>query len=322
MIKNIFLLIILFSLIFKGSKEELVHKDKFEYLGYNNVKLYLRYPFYNDGNISKAKVIARLTSQLADINNYRDTIILEFNTGSYFRNKKIEILEKTSEKSEQLITIGNSFKTDSILLNKQQRYKDTKILAYRQQVDEIDVLNSLKVINFGLKNQFKSVVNVASLKDYYGDSLISFPIYFKSLSIKKMKFLKLENNAEEIKAILNSRTLIDSVKNVNLYFKNNTYILENENVKTEINSINSLIKLPDGILIATDNQTIMYLGNLDNSTTKFDLKHKFIKPLFHSKIRTPKMNKELEVGQYYIAPQFYSKHYYILDTNRNTLTQF
>ena len=241
------------------------HKDKVIEETYGNVKVYMRTGFdYLD--IDKIKIVGQLSEKLSNRLKYKDTIFIEYiqdYTNQY--SDDLYILEYNNSNYKLLGGIKSEYTIDS----------NNNGLSVRMYVDRINIINTLKLIEFTINNKERT-------NSYLKKKTIGYTVdEYQDL---EDPLISLATDDDLINNVISSESeLIDNLKNekilvngqdpygIEIYWVNNKFIFEYNHIWKEEQEF--LFEIDDyyyhvyvnmnQVLIFIDNDNFYFLGGTD-----------------------------------------------------------
>ena len=257
------LLILFFSTFI--TTNSLAHKDIHIHKKYGNVKIYMKTGFYYS-DVLKIQIIGKLSNELSKYLEYKDTILIEY-LQDYTNWYKDDIYLLENNNSDYKFIQGIE------KLNKKQNSSSKKGISIRICADRINIVETLKLIEYTIINRKKINKYLTSRKIRYNDTYFH-KTHFITTGNSKQFIQKIFNKttSELIKRLINRKIVAEAKKNkqVEIYWKNNQFIfekkyikeLEKENIQLfKINDYFYHIYIDNGnrLLIFTDNTHFYYV---------------------------------------------------------------
>jgi len=212
------------------------HKDKLIQKKYGNVKVLIKTGFdYSD--ISKIKVIGRLSEQVSKQLKYNDTIFVEY-IHDYTKRYIDDVYLLENNNSNFNFIDGIDTKNES----------NNKGISIRIYADNINVISVLKLIEF-------SIVNKENLNSYISIQKIKCLLdnddeWNMEASINSSKFIEniiKKDTSELLKNIIVNKTVVESKKDygIEIYWKDDKFIFEYKYLKGQEKENKTLLKTQD-----------------------------------------------------------------------------
>ena len=213
------------------------HKEHREYSTYGNIKVIGRSAFANYNEFNKFKIIGKLSQQLCQKLNYKDTIVFEFEHIYSNYKPKLIIVEKGN--TEYISKLYRLEKIDSIYSVPNKNIG----ICIRQIAQKFDIVEVLKLLEHVIINHENLIFEKHKVKLRNFDMKTTKIIEYLSIDKKLIKsIIKNSKTSELVKEIINSDVLFFEFGNIKGKWNNEEFIISNFQV--------NIILFPKQIYIA------------------------------------------------------------------------
>jgi hypothetical protein len=217
-------LFLLFGIFFITNS--FAHKDKQIHKKYGNVKIYMKTGFeYSD--ISKLKVIGKLSKKISEHLKYKDTIFIEYiqdYTNKYLND--IYLLENNNSNYRFISGIPS--------INENAIKSNNEGISIRVYADKINIQNILKLVEYAIVNNEKLNSHFLKQKVQLIDKGFEYS-HFKTIANSNKFIEKIfgTKTSTFLKSIINKKTDIELQEQSGneIYWKNNEFLFEYKYLK-------------------------------------------------------------------------------------------
>ena len=311
-IKTTYILLFLITTLSYG-----FHKEHGEYKIYGNVKVLGRSAFANYNEFNKFKIIGKLSEQLCQKLNYKDTIVLEFEHNYSNYKPNLIIVEKGN--IEYISKLYRIEKIDSLYTTPNNN-KNTGI-CIRQIAPKFDVIEILKLLEYVIINKENLIFEKHEVKFTNFDFMKRKKIInYHSINKKLIKsILNNPKTSELVSKIINSDILFLEFKNIKGVWNNEEFIISNEFSIVKYKDVFCITELRDGILIFENNKSFIYFTNTSKQFQKFHITTKSNYPYYYSSFIFQEKNKRVNDGELFIYQPFNHENGFIFSEKENTI---
>ena len=237
------------------------HKEHREYSTYGNIKVIGRSAFANYNEFNKFKIIGKLSQQLCQKLNYKDTIVLEFE--HIYSNYKPNLIIVEKGNTEYISKLYRLEKIDSIYSVPNKNIG----ICIRQIAQKFDIVEVLKLLEHVIINHENLIFEKHKVKLRNFDMKTTKIIEYLSIDKKLIKsIIKNSKTSELVKEIINSDVLFFEFGNIKGKWNNEEFIISNEILSIKYNDIFCVTELKDGILIFENNKVYFKINNSTNKS--------------------------------------------------------
>ena len=292
------------------------HKEHREYSTYGNIKVIGRSAFANYNEFNKFKIIGKLSQQLCQKLNYKDTIVLEFEHIYSNYKPKLIIVEKGN--TEYISKLYRLEKIDSIYSVPNKNIG----ICIRQIAQKFDVVEVLKLLEYVIINHENLIFEKHKVKLRDFDMKTTKIIEYLSIDKKLIKsIIKNSKTSELVKEIINSDVLFFEFGNIKGKWNNEEFIISNEILSIKYNDIFCVTELKDGILIFENNKSFIYFTNTEKQFKKFHTKTKLNYSYYYSHFIFQEKNKRVNDGELFIYQPFNNENGFIFSEKENKIVK-
>ena len=297
MLKKLWIVLMMISLGSYG-----FHKDKMFRYTYGNVKVLVKTGWHNYGSTIDAQIIGKLTEKLAANLKYRDTIMLEFRHNYLGYYPDLIVVENGNSSQEYLLNLG----VTAIKRNQEKSYKrieNRSSLCVRQMGKTYHILNTLKLIEYGLKHRIVASEHTFQY-DLPFDNIDELETYsYLGMSPKMIQKISSKAPSELITTLVNTKTKFLDKFGVLGYYQNGGYYFETEQYQFKTPNLRFLVPLKRGVCVFTNKKDFIYLAEKIKklSAHQFDSRSTYpIHADFHYDYLS---HKKLNEGVFMMQPQ-------------------
>ena len=292
------------------------HKEHREYSTYGNIKVIGRSAFANYNEFNKFKIIGKLSQQLCQKLNYKDTIVLEFEHIYSNYKPKLIIVEKGN--TEYISKLYRLEKIDSIYSVPNKNIG----ICIRQIAQKFDVVEVLKLLEYVIINHENLIFEKHKVKLRDFDMKTTKTIKYLSINKKLIKsIIKNSKTSELVKEIINSDVLFFEFGNIKGKWNNEEFIISNEILSIKYNDIFCVTELKDGILIFENNKSFIYFTNTEKQFKKFNTKTKLNYSYYYSHFIFQEKNKRVNDGELFIYQPFNNENGFVFSEKENKIVK-
>ena len=292
------------------------HKEHREYSTYGNIKVIGRSAFANYNEFNKFKIIGKLSQQLCQKLNYKDTIVFEFEHIYSNYKPKLIIVEKGN--TEYISKLYRLEKIDSIYSVPNKNIG----ICIRQIAQKFDVVEVLKLLEYVIINHENLIFEKHKVKLRDFDMKTTKTIKYLSINKKLIKsIIKNSKTSELVKEIINSDVLFFEFGNIKGKWNNEEFIISNEYSSIKYKDIFCLTELKDGILIFENKKSFIYFTNTDKQFQKFHIKTKLNYSYYYSHFIFQEKNKRVNDGELFIYQPFNNENGFIFSEKENKIVK-
>lgn len=288
------------------------HKEHREYSTYGNIKVIGRSAFANYNEFNKFKIIGKLSQQLCQKLNYKDTIVFEFE--HIYSNYKPKLIVVEKGNTEYISKLYRLEKIDSIYSVPNKNIG----ICIRQIAQKFDVVEVLKLLEYVIINHENLIFEKHKVKPRDFDMKTTKTIKYLSINKKLIKsIIKNSKTSELVKEIINSDVLFFEFGNIKGKWNNEEFIISNEILSIKYNDIFCVTELKDGILIFENNKSFIYFTNTEKQFKKFNTKTKLNYSYYYSHFIFQEKNKRVNDGELFIYQPFNNENGFIFSEIEN-----
>ena len=292
------------------------HKEHREYSTYGNIKVIGRSAFANYNEFNKFKIIGKLSQQLCQKLNYKDTIVFEFEHIYSNYKPKLIIVEKGN--TEYISKLYRLEKIDSIYSVPNKNIG----ICIRQIAQKFDVVEVLKLLEYVIINHENLIFEKHKVKLRDFDMKTTKTIKYLSINKKLIKsIIKNSKTSELVKEIINSDVLFFEFGNIKGKWNNEEFIISNEILSIKYNDIFCVTELKDGILIFENNKSFIYFTNTEKQFKKFNTKTKLNYSYYYSHFIFQEKNKRVNDGELFIYQPFNNENGFVFSEKENKIVK-
>lgn len=292
------------------------HKEHREYSTYGNIKVIGRSAFANYNEFNKFKIIGKLSQQLCQKLNYKDTIVFEFEHIYSNYKPKLIIVEKGN--TEYISKLYRLEKIDSIYSVPNKNIG----ICIRQIAQKFDVVEVLKLLEYVIINHENLIFEKHKVKLRDFDMKTTKTIKYLSINKKLIKsIIKNSKTSELVKEIINSDFLFFEFGNIKGKWNNEEFIISNEILSIKYNDIFCVTELKDGILIFENNKSFIYFTNTEKQFKKFHTKTKLNYSYYYSHFIFQEKNKRVNDGELFIYQPFNNENGFVFSEKENKIVK-
>ena len=292
------------------------HKEHREYSTYGNIKVIGRSAFANYNEFNKFKIIGKLSQQLCQKLNYKDTIVLEFE--HIYSNYKPNLIIVEKGNTEYISKLYRLEKIDSIYSVPNKNIG----ICIRQIAQKFDVVEVLKLLEYVIINHENLIFEKHKVKLRDFDMKTTKTIKYLSINKKLIKsIIKNSKTSELVKEIINSDVLFFEFGNIKGKWNNEEFIISNEYSSIKYKDIFCLTELKDGILIFENKKSFIYFTNTDKQFQKFHIKTKLNYSYYYSHFIFQEKNKRVNDGELFIYQPFNNENGFIFSEKENKIVK-
>lgn len=294
-----------------------LHKDHIEYKLYGNIKVYGKSAFANYNEFNKFKIIGKLSQQLCQKLNYKDTIILEFE--HIYSNYKPNLIIVEKSNTEYISKLYRLEKIDSIYSTPNNN-KNIGI-CIRQIAQKFNVVEILKLLEYVIINNESLIFEKHEVKFRNFDFIKRKQIInYYSINKKLLKsILNKPKISELVKNIISSDIVFLEFENIKGAWNNEEFIISNEFSSIKYKDIFCVTELKDGILIFENNKSFIYFTNTDKQFQKFHIKTKLNYSYYYSHFIFQEKYKRVNDGELFIYQPFNNENGFIFSEIENKI---
>lgn len=290
------------------------HKEHREYSTYGNIKVIGRSAFANYNEFNKFKIIGKLSQQLCQKLNYKDTIVFEFE--HIYSNYKPNLIIVEKGNTEYISKLYRLEKIDSIYSVPNKNIG----ICIRQIAQKFDIVEVLKLLEHVIINHENLIFEKHKVKLRNFDMKTTKIIEYLSIDKKLIKsIIKNSKTSELVKEIINSDVLFFEFGNIKGKWNNEEFIISNEYSSIKYKDIFCLTELKDGILIFENKKSFIYFTNTDKQFQKFHIKTKLNYSYYYSHFIFQEKNKRVNDGELFIYQPFNNENGFIFSEKENTI---
>jgi hypothetical protein len=292
------------------------HKEHREYSTYGNIKVIGRSAFANYNEFNKFKIIGKLSQQLCQKLNYKDTIVLEFE--HIYSNYKPSLIIVEKGNTEYISKLYRLEKIDSIYSVPKKNIG----ICIRQIAQKFDVVEVLKLLEYVIINHENLIFEKHKVKLRDFDMKTTKTIEYLSINKKLIKsIIKKSKTSELVKEIINSDVLFFEFGNIKGKWNNEEFIISNEFSIIKYKDIFCITELKDGILIFENNKSFIYFTNTEKQFQKFHIKTKLNYSYYYSHFIFQEKNKRVNDGELFIYQPFNNENGFIFSEKENKIVK-
>ena len=292
------------------------HKEHREYSTYGNIKVIGRSAFANYNEFNKFKIIGKLSQQLCQKLNYKDTIVLEFE--HIYSNYKPNLIIVEKGNTEYISKLYRLEKIDSIYSVPNKNIG----ICIRQIAQKFDIVEVLKLLEHVIINHENLIFEKHKVKLRDFDMKTTKTIKYLSINKKLIKsIIKNSKTSELVKEIINSDVLFFEFGNIKGKWNNEEFIISNEYSSIKYKDIFCLTELKDGILIFENKKSFIYFTNTDKQFQKFHIKTKLNYSYYYSHFIFQEKNKRVNDGELFIYQPFNNENGFIFSEKENKIVK-
>ena len=292
------------------------HKEHREYSTYGNIKVIGRSAFANYNEFNKFKIIGKLSQQLCQKLNYKDTIVLEFE--HIYSNYKPNLIIVEKGNTEYISKLYRLEKIDSIYSVPNKNIG----ICIRQIAQKFDIVEVLKLLEHVIINHENLIFEKHKVKLRNFDMKTTKIIEYLSIDKKLIKsIIKNSKTSELVKEIINSDVLFFEFGNIKGKWNNEEFIISNEYSSIKYKDIFCLTELKDGILIFENKKSFIYFTNTDKQFQKFHIKTKLNYSYYYSHFIFQEKNKRVNDGELFIYQPFNNENGFIFSEKENKIVK-
>ena len=292
------------------------HKEHREYSTYGNIKVIGRSAFANYNEFNKFKIIGKLSQQLCQKLNYKDTIVLEFE--HIYSNYKPNLIIVEKGNTEYISKLYRLEKIDSIYSVPNKNIG----ICIRQIAQKFDIVEVLKLLEHVIINHENLIFEKHKVKLRDFDMKTTKTIKYLSINKKLIKsIIKNSKTSELVKEIINSDVLFFEFGNIKGKWNNEEFIISNEILSIKYNDIFCVTELKDGILIFENNKSFIYFTNTEKQFKKFNTKTKLNYSYYYSHFIFQEKNKRVNDGELFIYQPFNNENGFIFSEKENKIVK-
>ena len=290
------------------------HKEHREYSTYGNIKVIGRSAFANYNEFNKFKIIGKLSQQLCQKLNYKDTIVLEFE--HIYSNYKPNLIIVEKGNTEYISKLYRLEKIDSIYSVPNKNIG----ICIRQIAQKFDIVEVLKLLEHVIINHENLIFEKHKVKLRDFDMKTTKTIKYLSINKKLIKsIIKNSKTSELVKEIINSDVLFFEFGNIKGKWNNEEFIISNEYSSIKYKDIFCLTELKDGILIFENKKSFIYFTNTDKQFQKFHIKTKLNYSYYYSHFIFQEKNKRVNDGELFIYQPFNNENGFVFSEKENKI---
>jgi hypothetical protein len=294
------------------------HKDHVEYKIYGNIKVYGKSAFANYNEFNKFKIIGKLSQQLCQKFNYKDTIVLEFE--HIYSNYKPSLIIVEKGNTEFISKLYRIEKIDSLYTTPNNN-KNSGI-CIRQIAQKFDIVEVLKLLEYVIINHENLIFEKYKVKLRDFDMKTTKIIEYFSINKKLIKsIIKNSKTSELVKEIINSDILFFEFGNIKGKWNNEEFIISNEFLSIKYKDIFCITEIKDGILIFENNKSFIYFTNTEKQFQKFHIKTKLNYSYYYSHFIFQEKNKSVNDGELFIYQPFNNENGFIFSEKENKIVK-
>ena len=292
------------------------HKEHREYSTYGNIKVIGRSAFANYNEFNKFKIIGKLSQQLCQKLNYKDTIVFEFE--HIYSNYKPNLIIVEKGNTEYISKLYRLEKIDSIYSVPNKNIG----ICIRQIAQKFDIVEVLKLLEHVIINHENLIFEKHKVKLRNFDMKTTKIIEYLSIDKKLIKsIIKNSKTSELVKEIINSDVLFFEFGNIKGKWNNEEFIISNEYSSIKYKDIFCLTELKDGILIFENKKSFIYFTNTDKQFQKFHIKTKLNYSYYYSHFIFQEKNKRVNDGELFIYQPFNNENGFIFSEKENKIVK-
>ena len=292
------------------------HKEHREYSTYGNIKVLGRSAFANYNEFNKFKIIGKLSQQLCQKLNYKDTIVLEFE--HIYSNYKPSLIIVEKGNTEYISKLYRLEKIDSIYAVPKKNIG----ICIRQIAKKFDVVEVLKLLEYVIINHENLIFEKHKVKQRDFDMKTTKIIEYPSINKKLIKsIIKNSKTSELVKEIISSDVLFFEFENIKGKWNNEEFIITNEFLSIKYKDIFCITELKDGILIFENKKSFIYFTNTKKQFLKFHIKTKLNYSYYYSHFIFQEKNKRVNDGELFIYQPFNNENGFIFSEKENKIVK-
>ena len=292
------------------------HKEHREYSTYGNIKVIGRSAFANYNEFNKFKIIGKLSQQLCQKLNYKDTIVFEFE--HIYSNYKPNLIIVEKGNTEYISKLYRLEKIDSIYSVPNKNIG----ICIRQIAQKFDIVEVLKLLEHVIINHENLIFEKHKVKLRNFDMKTTKIIEYLSIDKKLIKsIIKNSKTSELVKEIINSDVLFFEFGNIKGKWNNEEFIISNEILSIKYNDIFCVTELKDGILIFENNKSFIYFTNTEKQFKKFNTKTKLNYSYYYSHFIFQEKNKRVNDGELFIYQPFNNENGFVFSEKENKIVK-
>ncbi|MFY7989077.1 MAG: hypothetical protein ACOVNP_09370 [Flavobacterium sp.] len=294
------------------------HKEHREYSTYGNIKVLGRSAFANYNEFNKFKIIGKLSQQLCQKLNYKDTIVLEFE--HIYSNYKPNLIIIEKGNTDYISKLYRIEKIDSIY-SAPNNNKNIGI-CIRQIAQKFDVVEVLKLLEYVIINHENLIFEKHKVKLRNFELKRTKIINYHSINKKLIKsIINNPKTSELVKKIISSDVLFFEFENIKGKWNNEEFIIYNEFSSIKYKDIFCITELKDGILIFETNKNFIYFTNTDKQFQKFHIKTKLNYSYYYSHFIFQENSKRVNDGELFIYQPFNTENGFIFSEIENKIVK-
>lgn len=292
------------------------HKEHREYSTYGNIKVIGRSAFANYNEFNKFKIIGKLSQQLCQKLNYKDTIVLEFE--HIYSNYKPSLIIVEKGNTEYISKLYRLEKIDSIFAVPNKNIG----ICIRQIAQKFNVVEILKLLEYVIINHENLIFEKHKVKLRDFDMKTTKIIEYLSINKKLIKsIIKKSKTSELVKEIISSDVLFFEFGNIKGKWNNEEFIISNEFSSIKYKDIFCITELKDGILIFENKKSFIYFTNTEKQFQKFHIKTKLNYSYYYSHFIFQEKNKRVNDGELFIYQPFNNENGFIFTEKENKIVK-